>query len=57
MTLLYRQCGLLMVAETVSLGVLSLPAAVAGLGFVPYVSDLSQNSYWITKRLQEPFAD
>lgn len=26
-----------MVAETVSLGVLSLPAAVAGLGFVPYV--------------------
>lgn len=33
----YRQCGLLMVAETVSLGVLSLPAAVAGLGLVPYV--------------------
>lgn len=32
-----RQCGLLMVAETVSLGVLSLPAAVAGLGLVPYV--------------------
>lgn len=31
------QCGLLMVAETVSLGVLSLPAAVAGLGLVPYV--------------------
>ncbi|XHG08794.1 hypothetical protein AWENTII_011886 [Aspergillus wentii] len=29
------QCGLLMVAETVSLGVLSLPAAVAGLGLVP----------------------
>lgn len=27
-----------MVAETVSLGVLSLPAAVAGLGLVPYVS-------------------
>jgi hypothetical protein len=26
-----------MVAETVSLGVLSLPAAVAGLGLVPYV--------------------
>jgi hypothetical protein len=26
-----------MVAETVSLGVLSLPAAVAGLGIVPYV--------------------
>ncbi|PWY89299.1 hypothetical protein BO70DRAFT_165101 [Aspergillus heteromorphus CBS 117.55] len=31
------QCGLLMVAETVSLGVLSLPAAVAGLGLVPSV--------------------
>lgn len=27
-----------MVAETVSLGVLSLPAAVAGLGLVPYVA-------------------
>ncbi|KAL4888173.1 transmembrane amino acid transporter protein-domain-containing protein [Aspergillus ambiguus] len=31
------QCGCLMVAETVSLGVLSLPAAVAGLGLVPAV--------------------
>ncbi|KAL2854227.1 transmembrane amino acid transporter protein-domain-containing protein [Aspergillus pseudoustus] len=31
------QCGLLMVAETVSLGVLSLPAAVAGLGLIPAV--------------------
>ncbi|KAF7597192.1 hypothetical protein BBP40_009532 [Aspergillus hancockii] len=31
------QCGLLMVAETISLGVLSLPAAVAGLGLVPAV--------------------
>ncbi|KAJ5328864.1 Amino acid transporter [Penicillium brevicompactum] len=31
------QCGLLMVAETVSLGVLSLPAAVAGLGLVPAI--------------------
>jgi hypothetical protein len=28
---------LVMVAETVSLGVLSLPAAVATLGLVPYV--------------------
>ncbi|OJI97843.1 hypothetical protein ASPVEDRAFT_124601 [Aspergillus versicolor CBS 583.65] len=36
-TLKWWQCGLLMVAETVSLGVLSLPAAVAGLGFVPAV--------------------
>ncbi|KAF5866034.1 hypothetical protein ETB97_001110 [Aspergillus alliaceus] len=31
------QCGLLMVAETVSLGVLSLPKAVAGLGLVPAI--------------------
>ncbi|RHZ72673.1 hypothetical protein CDV55_108967 [Aspergillus turcosus] len=31
------QCGLLMVAETVSLGVLSLPAAVAGLGLIPSI--------------------
>ncbi|KAE8153690.1 transmembrane amino acid transporter protein-domain-containing protein [Aspergillus avenaceus] len=31
------QCGLLMVAETISLGVLSLPAAVAGLGLVPAI--------------------
>ncbi|BCR90719.1 neutral amino acid permease [Aspergillus chevalieri] len=31
------QCGLLMVAETVSLGVLSLPQAVAGLGLVPAI--------------------
>ncbi|KAF7714340.1 Uncharacterized protein PECH_003046 [Penicillium ucsense] len=31
------QCGLLMVAETVSLGVLSLPAAVATLGLVPSI--------------------
>lgn len=31
------QCGLLMVAETVSLGVLSLPAAIAAMGFVPSV--------------------
>ncbi|KAJ5929559.1 Amino acid transporter transmembrane [Penicillium verhagenii] len=29
------QGGLLMVAETISLGILSLPAAVAGLGLVP----------------------
>ncbi|KAL4916693.1 transmembrane amino acid transporter protein-domain-containing protein [Aspergillus aurantiobrunneus] len=36
-TMKWWQCGLLMVAETVSLGVLSLPAAVAGLGLVPAV--------------------
>ncbi|KAL4914755.1 transmembrane amino acid transporter protein-domain-containing protein [Aspergillus aurantiobrunneus] len=31
------QCGLLMVAETISLGILSIPAAVAGLGLVPAI--------------------
>ncbi|PLB49835.1 amino acid transporter [Aspergillus steynii IBT 23096] len=31
------QCGFLMVAETVSLGILSLPAVVAALGLVPAV--------------------
>ncbi|RJE23334.1 hypothetical protein PHISCL_04320 [Aspergillus sclerotialis] len=36
-TLKWWQCGILMVAETVSLGVLSLPAAVAGLGLVPSI--------------------
>ncbi|OJJ29838.1 hypothetical protein ASPWEDRAFT_79820, partial [Aspergillus wentii DTO 134E9] len=35
--LTWWQCGLLMVAETVSLGVLSLPAAVATLGLVPAI--------------------
>ena len=34
-----------MVAETVSLGVLSLPAAVAGLGLVPYVHATSCEVY------------
>ncbi|CAI7568189.1 unnamed protein product [Penicillium manginii] len=29
------QCGLLMVAETISLGILSLPAAISGLGVAP----------------------
>ncbi|KAF7592374.1 hypothetical protein BBP40_000358 [Aspergillus hancockii] len=31
------QCGFLMVAETVSLGILSLPAVVAALGLVPAI--------------------
>ncbi|KAL4756732.1 transmembrane amino acid transporter protein-domain-containing protein [Aspergillus foveolatus] len=31
------QCGLLMVAETISLGILSIPAAIAGLGLVPAI--------------------
>ncbi|RJE21869.1 hypothetical protein PHISCL_05787 [Aspergillus sclerotialis] len=31
------QCSLLMIAETISLGILSLPAGVAGLGLVPAV--------------------
>lgn len=30
-----RQCGILMIAETVSLGILSLPQAVTSLGLVP----------------------
>ncbi|KAF7136800.1 hypothetical protein CNMCM5793_006318 [Aspergillus hiratsukae] len=34
-TLKWWQCGLLMICESVSLGVLSLPAAMATLGFVP----------------------
>ncbi|GIJ99584.1 hypothetical protein Aspvir_001718 [Aspergillus viridinutans] len=36
-TLKWWQCGLLMICESVSLGVLSLPAAVATLGLVPAV--------------------
>ncbi|KAL2844545.1 transmembrane amino acid transporter protein-domain-containing protein, partial [Aspergillus pseudoustus] len=34
-TLKWWQCGLLMVAETISLGILSIPKAIAGLGLVP----------------------
>ncbi|PWY75364.1 hypothetical protein BO70DRAFT_381090 [Aspergillus heteromorphus CBS 117.55] len=36
-TLKWWQCGLLMICESVSLGVLSLPAAVATLGFIPAI--------------------
>ncbi|KAI9370256.1 transmembrane amino acid transporter protein-domain-containing protein [Aspergillus egyptiacus] len=36
-TLEWWQCGLLMVAETISLGILSIPKAVAGLGLVPAI--------------------
>ncbi|PYH44687.1 neutral amino acid permease [Aspergillus saccharolyticus JOP 1030-1] len=36
-TLKWWQCGLLMICESVSLGVLSLPAAVASLGLVPAI--------------------
>ncbi|KAJ6119499.1 hypothetical protein N7523_003779 [Penicillium sp. IBT 18751x] len=36
-TLKWWQCGLLMICESVSLGVLSLPSAMATLGFVPGV--------------------
>ncbi|KAL4876737.1 transmembrane amino acid transporter protein-domain-containing protein [Aspergillus karnatakaensis] len=36
-TLEWWQCGLLMVAQTISLGILSIPAAVAGLGLVPAI--------------------
>ncbi|KAI9931136.1 hypothetical protein MW887_010793 [Aspergillus wentii] len=35
--LTWWQCGLLMIAENVSLGVLSLPAAVAALGLAPAI--------------------
>lgn len=34
-TLKWWQCGLLMICESVSLGVLSLPSAMATLGMVP----------------------
>ncbi|KAJ0418655.1 transmembrane amino acid transporter protein-domain-containing protein [Aspergillus carlsbadensis] len=34
-TLEWWQCGLLMVAETISLGILSIPKAIAGLGLAP----------------------
>ncbi|RMJ24086.1 hypothetical protein PHISP_05044 [Aspergillus sp. HF37] len=36
-TMNWWQCGILMVAETVSLGILSLPGAVAGIGMAPAV--------------------
>ncbi|QKX60385.1 uncharacterized protein TRUGW13939_07530 [Talaromyces rugulosus] len=36
-TLAWWQCGMLMISESVSLGVLSLPAAVASLGIVPSI--------------------
>ncbi|KAJ9199518.1 hypothetical protein DTO271D3_138 [Paecilomyces variotii] len=36
-TMEWWQCGIIMVAETISLGILSLPAAVASLGLVPAI--------------------
>jgi hypothetical protein len=36
-TLQWWQCGMIMIAETVSLGILSLPSAVAVLGLATYV--------------------
>ncbi|KAL3478878.1 transmembrane amino acid transporter protein-domain-containing protein [Aspergillus californicus] len=39
-TLSWWQCGLLMVAETISLGILSIPKAIAGLGLVPAIAIL-----------------
>ncbi|QKX53845.1 uncharacterized protein TRUGW13939_00925 [Talaromyces rugulosus] len=36
-TLYWWQCGMIMIAETISLGILSLPSAVATLGLVPAV--------------------
>lgn len=35
-TLQWWQCGMIMIAETISLGILSLPSAMAVLGLVPY---------------------
>ncbi|RAQ51827.1 amino acid transporter [Aspergillus flavus] len=34
-TLRWWQCGMIMIAETISLGILSLPSAMAALGLVP----------------------
>lgn len=34
-TLQWWQCGMIMIAETISLGILSLPSAMAVLGLVP----------------------
>lgn len=34
-TMTWWQCSMIMIAETVSLGILSLPSAVAVLGLVP----------------------
>lgn len=36
-TMKWWQCGMIMIAETVSLGILSLPSAVAVLGLAPCV--------------------
>lgn len=36
-TLHWWQCGMIMIAETISLGILSLPSAIATLGLVPGV--------------------
>ncbi|OQE26523.1 hypothetical protein PENSTE_c005G05787 [Penicillium steckii] len=36
-TLYWWQCGMIMIAETVSLGILSLPSAVATLGLAPAI--------------------
>jgi amino acid permease len=36
-TLTWWQCGMIMIAETISLGILSLPSAVAVLGLVPAI--------------------
>ncbi|PLN83111.1 amino acid transporter [Aspergillus taichungensis] len=36
-TMAWWQCGMIMIAETISLGILSLPSAVAALGIAPAV--------------------
>jgi hypothetical protein len=45
-TLTWWQCGMIMIAETISLGILSLPSAVAVLGLVPYVVLLPATSMY-----------
>lgn len=43
-TLQWWQCGMIMIAETISLGILSLPSAMAVVGLVPYVFHISSTS-------------
>lgn len=37
----FIQCGFLLVAETISLGILTLPSTVATVGWIPYVPHVS----------------
>lgn len=56
---LYRQTAFIMIAETISLGILSLPSVLAAVGLVPYVPQInygvlhelivasSEESFWL----------